>query len=464
MLYFSKDAPRLAFAAPSAQLVALGAVFLLLGLGAEELSFGLASIPTDLLDDPGTLIDISSAFRSVGFALLAFATLAAAIALIIRWKSTDAQRIRTMVRRGLFDYSMGNPLHLKEGERLPSVRCIDAGPGSYEVIIGIAASRVEDVSNVSSSISASLSRRFSSFAVTQTDVDVAFNSVTFTVEDVTIDRSLYCDSAEGLLSGKPHILAVQQGVSIDLSTSGSMLVAGKTRSGKTTGIIALLLQALLAGPDNRGSRVTIIDPKRAELSQLPHVVTLDADGGGRAVLDALHCFADSVTERQAYLNTLAKERGDAVKWWDAGMHVSLLFLDEYVSARTIFPSRASKDDPDYCLATFDNLVKRIVTMGASAGCYVIVSIAEASVESGGLPAMLRSAMSTKILFRPTPAEARLMRDAEKVKDMPARTYGPGDAWFSSTDGIHDRVSFVHFPVMSFPVYGEMGRLLNLYYS
>lgn len=48
--------------------------------------------------------------------------------------------------------------------------------------------------------------------------------------------------------------------------------------------------------------------------------------------------------------------------------------------------------------------------------------------------------------------------------MPARTYGPGDAWFSSTDGIHDRVSFVHFPVMSFTVYREMSRLLNLYYS
>lgn len=464
MLYFSKDVPRLAFATPSVQLAALGVALFLSGLGAQGLALGLVSIPPNLLDDPGTLIEISSAFRNVGAALLASASLATVLALVIRWKATDSQRMRIMVRRGLFDYSMGNPLHLKEGERLPSVRCRETGLGLYEIVVGVAASRVEDISNVSSSISASLSGRFESFAVTQTDIDVAFNSVTFAVEDVTIDRSLYCDSVEDLRSGKPHILAVQRGASIDLSTSGSMLVAGKTRSGKTTGIIALLLQALLAGPDDHCSRVTIIDPKRAELSQLPHVVTLDADGGGRAVLDALRDFADSVTERQAYLNTLARERGDAVKWWDAGLHVSLLFIDEYVSARTIFPPRASKDDPGYCLATFDNLVKRIVTMGASAGCYVIVSIAEASVESGGLPAMLRSAMSTKVLFRPTLPEARLMWDAEKVRDMPARTYGPGDAWFSSTDGIHDRVSFVHFPVMSFPVYGEMGRLLNLYYS
>lgn len=235
---------------------------------------------------------------------MAPALLAAVLAPVIRWRLTEAQRIRIMVRRGLFDYSMSNPLHLKDGELLPPVHCRETGQESYEIVIGIAAARVKDISSISSSISASLSKRFGSFAVTQTDIDVAFNSVTFTVEDVTIDRSLYCDSVEDHRSDRPHILAVQKGASIDLSTSGSMLVAGKTRSGKTTGIIALLLQALLVGPDDHGSRVTIIDPKRAELSQLPHVVTLDADGGGRAVLAAFRDFSDSVTERQAYLNKL----------------------------------------------------------------------------------------------------------------------------------------------------------------
>ena len=77
---------------------------------------------------------------------------------------------------------------------------------------------------------------------------MAFNSVTLAVEDATIDRILYCDSVEDLHSGKPHILAVQKGRFHRSLDVGSMLVAGKTRSGKTTGIIALLLQALLAGP------------------------------------------------------------------------------------------------------------------------------------------------------------------------------------------------------------------------
>lgn len=100
-------------------------------------------------------------------------------------------------------------------------------------------------------------------------------------------------------------------------------------------------------------------------------------------------------------------------------------------------------------------------MGASAGCYAIISIAEASVEEGGLSPMVWSACSTRILFRPTLPEARLIWDADRLTDLAApRTYGPGGAWFSSTDGVHDRISFVHFPVMRFRVYRELGHLLR----
>ncbi|MCD7749059.1 MAG: hypothetical protein LUH42_03295 [Oscillospiraceae bacterium] len=58
-----------------------------------------------------------------------------------------------------------------------------------------------------------------------------------------------------------------------------------------------------------------------------------------------------------------------------------------------------------------------------------------------------------------------MWDSEKLEDFStSRVYGPGDAWFSSTDGVHDAVSYVHFPRMEFPVYRELGRLLREYYE
>ena len=251
---------------------------------------------------------------------------------------------------------------------------------------------------------------------------------------------------------------------INLTTSGSILVAGKTRSGKTTGVISLLMQALSCGPDDYGSSIIIIDPKCAELSRLPHTVALDDDGEATNILNALKSYADTIKQRQRVLNDLSEQTGDAVKWWDVDFHPSFLFLDEYVSCRAVLPRKAAKDS-DYGLDTFDGLIKRIVTTGASAGCYLIISIAEASVQEGGLPAMLRSAMSTKILFRPTRAEGMLMWDAEKLDNFVGdRVYQPGDAWFSSTDGIHDAVSYVHFPYMQFPVYKELGRLLREYYD
>lgn len=221
---------------------------------------------------------------------------------------------------------------------------------------------------------------------------------------------------------------------------------------------------LAAGPDDYGSRVTIIDPKQAELSRLPHTVTLDADGEAKTILLTLESYCETIRKRQQILNDLSEKTGDAVKWWEAGFHPSFIFIDEYVACRTMFPKKAPKDST-YCLDTFDALIKRTVTMGASAGCYAIISIAEASVQEGGLPAMLRSAMGTKVLFCPTLPEAKLIWDAEKLTELSTgRIYSAGDAWFSSTDGEHDAVSFVHFPHLDFAVYSELGRLLTAYYA
>lgn len=387
------------------------------------------------------------------------------IAVLLHFLLPARIKVKRMVQRGLFYYPLGNPLKLKEGELLPKVKVMEIEKGRYEIKIRVTAFCLEDLSNVSSSISSAInSRYFDRYAVISTDSDIAMNWVKFVVEDVAIDRKLHVTSVDMLKTGIPTKLIVQDNTYIDLTTSGSILVAGKTRSGKTTGIIALLIQALQYGRDEYGSEILIIDPKRAELSRLPHTVSLDEDGEGMAIIEALQRFENTIVSRQKVLNDISERTGDAVKWWDAGMHVSFCFIDEYVSARSIFPTKANKEHPKYTLGNFDGLVKRIVTMGASAGCYIIISIAEASVESGGLPAMIRSAMSTRICFKPTMAEARLMWDSEKLKDLPERIYKTGEAFFTSTNGVNENVTFVSFPYMDFKVYHELGRLLKSYYA
>lgn len=396
--------------------------------------------------------------------VFALAVMMFVVALLLHLFLPVKIKIKRMVQRGLFYYPLGNPLKLKEGELLPKVKVREIEKGKYEIKIRVTAFSLEDLSNVSSNISSSINNRyFDRYAVISRDSDIAMNWVKFVVEDVTIDRKLYVTSAEELKTGVSTKLIVQDNTYIDLTTSGSILVAGKTRSGKTTGIISLLLQALQYGRDDYESEIIIIDPKRAELSRLPHTVTLDKNGEGMAIIEALQRFENTIVNRQKILNDLSEKTGDAVKWWDAGMHVSFCFIDEYVSARSIFPTKADKEHPEYTLGNFDGLVKRIVTMGASAGCYIIISIAEASVESGGLPAMIRSAMSTRICFKPTMAEARLMWDSEKLKDLPERIYQTGEAFFTSTNGVNENVTFVSFPYMDFKVYHELGRLLKSYY-
>lgn len=456
---YSSGAPAIVYSTPSAKLCVLGVALFAVAACVYCIGLFVNTILAPIAIEPSTVMAFGGNLTSAAATLSLAGTMLFAGGITHYVMLSESTRLHARIRKGLFDPRYGNPLHLREGELLPDISCKETAPGQFELAISTSSSTAEEISKMGPSISSRLRGRFSRYAVVLAEADVACNQVTFFLGDVTLHREIKASRVEDLCPANAYEFRVQNGTSIDLRTSGSMLIAGKT-----TGVIALLLQALLAGPDGHGSQVLIIDPKQAEPSRLPRVVSLNADGDARAILSALSRFADSIKERQSFLNDRSTETGDAVHWWDAGLHVSLLFMDEYVALRTLFPKRASKEDPDYCLATFDGLVKRIVTMGASAGCYAIISIAEASVEEGGLPSMLRSACSTRVLFKPTLPEARLIWGAERLLDLGApRTFSPGDAWFSSTDGAHDRIGFVHFPIMDFPVYRELGRLLDLYF-
>lgn len=98
------------------------------------------------------------------------------------------------------------------------------------------------------------------------------------------------------------------------------------------------------------------------------------------------------------------------------------------------------------------------------GC-ICIAIALLSVIARGIGYFISFIPQGYIITYSLINQARLMWDSDKLKDFNnGRVYNAGDAWFSSTDGKHDNVSYVHFPNMKFKVYAELGRLLNEYYS
>lgn len=387
-----------------------------------------------------------------------------ALSLVLRIAGGTEKQIEYRVKKRLFESSYGNPLGFQEGELLPPVRCQRINGTGFDISIKAVSCTVEDLLKLAPVISSSINGRYRQYAAISSEADEAFNGVTYRIVDVLADKSLTVDSAEGLKSSDKTKIPIDKETFIDLKTSGSILVAGKTRSGKTTGIIAILLSVLQHGRDDYISNVLIIDPKKAELSRIPYAVTVNCYGEPEPIMTKMKEFETTMEVRQEVLNRLSEETGNAVKWWDAGMNPSFLFIDEYVALKSLLP-KPVKGDGGYNLAGFEGSLKRIITMGASAGCFVIISIAEASVEEGGLPSMLKSAMTTKILFKPTVEEARLIWNSERLKSLNVgRAYGAGDCWFSSTDGIHDTPSFLHFPNMEFEVYGELRKLLIEYYA
>lgn len=376
----------------------------------------------------------------------------------------ERKYIERFVRKRLFDSRYGNPLGFRDGELLPPVKCRKINKATFDITIKAVSCTVEDLLRIAPVISSSISGKYKQYAAISSEADEAFNGVTYRIVDVMADKSLTVGSSEGLKSLDKTKIPVDTETFIDLKTSGSILVAGKTRSGKTTGIIAILLSVLQHGRDGHDSNVIIIDPKQAELSRIPHAVTVNPSGEAEPIMEKMKEFEATMKTRQEVLNRLSEETGNVVKWWDADMNPSFLFIDEYVALKSLLP-KPIKGDGGCNLASFEGSLKRIITMGASAGCFVIVSIAEASVEEGGLPSMLKSAMTTKILFKPTAEEARLIWSSERLKALNVgRTYGAGDCWFSSTDGVHDTPGCLHFPNMEFEVYAELGRLMTEYYA
>lgn len=413
---------------------------------------------------PNSKITIIYTIHTFSWVPFAIAFVLSIITAFLFVKYTEDKAIKNKLIYGLYFKRNRNPLNLHEGDYVPEIRVYRKGQDKYIVRIYATGVTIETLEKLGTNISSILNKKHQRYAVTITVADEAMNYVEYLVEDVTIDKSLTFTSVNQMKPRDKTQIVIQRDIMLDLRYSGSILFMGKTRSGKTTAIISIILQILLLGRDKYNSRITIIDPKNAELSQLPYTYSLDEDGTAKEILKAMHSFEETMRHRQHLLNLASQTKGDVVHWWDMDFMPCVLFIDEYIALKSIFPKKPEKGS-NYCVSELENSLKRIITMGQSSGMFTIISTAEASVEEGGLPSMLRNALTTKILLKPTLQEARLIWDVSKFENQRERAYTAGEAWFTSTDGEHDNnVYFIKFSNIQFPLYRELGRALKEYYE
>ena len=399
--------------------------------------------------------------------LISISALIFVIALIEAVSRGNKKNIKYIVRQAICASCYGNPLNLREGEIEPAVIVSDS-PNGYKITIDCMAAKFDDVASLETVISGCLRNKYGVYAVVSKEEDLAGRFVDYYIEDVV--SSFYKQSVYKTLDDVPSHLTkifIRDDVYIDYSRvlNSSAIIAGKSRSGKTTAIIStFLLPMLKQGRDDFGSRIIIVDPKSAELSLCPHVLSPAPDGSVEHILEAIREFNFLRVMRQKTINEFCKSEGRAVKWFDVGMKPSVLFLDEFVSIQDMFPKKASKEKPDYSLSDFQGLLRQIATQGASAGCFLILSTAESSVGTGGLESAVNNACGIRILLKPTMKEARFLWNSEALEVMRERQYSAGDSWFSADDGINNSVRFAKFPRLEFGEYEALSELLSLYYS
>ena len=318
--------------------------------------------------------------------------------------------------------------------------------------------------NLDSSISSYLTGRFNQFCVIDKTLDIACNYVEYIIQDVVsnANKQIIYNSIEDIPSDVTKRY-IRDDVYIDYSKvlNSSALICGRSRSGKTTGVIStIILPTLKQGADKFGSKVIIVDPKSAELSRCPFAFSPDINGNAEKILKVINGFNDIRVKRQQVLN----QYKGSVKWFQIGMKPSILFIDEFVSFLDLFPVKPPKDNPHYCLSYIQSLLQQIATMGASAGCFLIISVAEASVGAGGIPSIINKACGIRILFKPSISEAKYLWSSDKLESMQEREFLPGDAWFSADDGINNNVSFIKFPKLKFNEFEALSDLLIKYYK
>ena len=122
--YYKDSALPLIYETASTKLNVLAVILFLAAALLQFVENKLSQIDTEgTFLGRSVIISCIGMLDHVGSVLLFSGTVALLFAILARILQSDAGRITHQVRKGLYCSAHGNPLHFKEGERLPTIHC-----------------------------------------------------------------------------------------------------------------------------------------------------------------------------------------------------------------------------------------------------------------------------------------------------------------------------------------------------
>lgn len=266
---------------------------------------------------------------------------------------------------------------------VPSVTVCDSRPSHISVEVEKLAG-MYDIDKMIEDINSSFRKKLSDYAVTSALITENGLMYKFILEDKGSDKT-WRPATLNEMKQKSHVIKLQENLSVNLADSPHLIVWGKSGSGKSTAILAMILQLFL-----QGAETYFIDPK-LEYSAFKNFYPSDMIAEDtEAILELLRRICDKLKDRQRKVSKGVRERKKmGLRAYDLDMKPVVVVADEIGSAVAMMDSKQKKE--------FLGLLTQIVQKGRSVSVFAIVGTQSPKVETT-LSSDIRQQFATKILL------------------------------------------------------------------
>jgi hypothetical protein len=266
---------------------------------------------------------------------------------------------------------------------VPSVTVCDSRPSHISVEVEKLAG-MYDIDKMIEDINSSFRKKLSDYAVTSALITENGLMYKFILEDKGSDKT-WRPATLNEMKQKSHVIKLQENLSVNLADSPHLIVWGKSGSGKSTAILAMILQLFL-----QGAETYFIDPK-LEYSAFKNFYPSDMIAEDtEAILELLRRVCDKLKDRQRKVSKGVRERQKmGLRAYDLDMKPVVVVADEIGSAVAMMDSKQKKE--------FLGLLTQIVQKGRSVSVFAIVGTQSPKVETT-LSSDIRQQFATKILL------------------------------------------------------------------